>query len=83
MASGRVYEAGGEIVKSLIHSFRYPARSGQMWEKCAERVRAMGGRVLCWECRSRHAGLTRIEPVVDREYIASEERAGVYFRRPR
>ena len=40
-------KAGGEIVKSLIHSFRYPRLGpGMMWEKCAERVRAMGGRVL-------------------------------------
>jgi len=39
--------AGGEIVKTLIHSFRYPRLGpGMMWEKCAERVRAMGGRVL-------------------------------------
>ena len=39
--------AGGETVKTLIHSFRYPRLGpGMMWEKCAERVRAMGGRVL-------------------------------------
>ena len=40
-------KAGGDVVKSLIHSFRYPRLGpGMMWEKCADRICAMGGRVL-------------------------------------
>ena len=36
----------GKVVKSLIHTFRYPRLGpGMMWERCAERVRALGGRV--------------------------------------
>jgi protoporphyrinogen oxidase len=35
-----------QIVKSLIDTFRYPRFGpGMMWEKCAEKVRAMGGEV--------------------------------------
>ncbi len=34
-------------IKSLIHQFRYPRLGpGQMWEACAERIEAMGNRVL-------------------------------------
>ena len=34
-------------IKTLIAQFRYPRLGpGQMWEKCAERIEAMGGRVL-------------------------------------
>ncbi len=34
-------------VKSLINEFQYPRLGpGQMWETCAERVRALGGEVL-------------------------------------
>jgi protoporphyrinogen oxidase len=34
-------------IKTLIHEFRYPRLGpGQMWERCAERVEQMGGRVL-------------------------------------
>jgi len=39
--------ARGEVVKTLIHSFFYPRLGpGMMWERCAERVRTMGGSVL-------------------------------------
>ena len=34
------------VVKTLINSFRYPARGpGMMWEACAERIRALGGKI--------------------------------------
>lgn len=34
-------------IRSLIHTFRYPRLGpGQMWEACADRVEALGGRVL-------------------------------------
>jgi protoporphyrinogen oxidase len=37
----------GEVIKTLIDSFRYPRRGpGMMWEACAQKVRAQGGRVL-------------------------------------
>ena len=37
----------GEIVKTLIESFRYPRKGpGMMWERCAQRIRDMGGRIL-------------------------------------
>ena len=33
-----------DVVKTLIDTFRYPRRGpGMMWERCAERVREMGG----------------------------------------
>ncbi len=38
--------AGGKAVKTLIDSFRYPRRGpGMMWEACAAKTIAMGGRV--------------------------------------
>jgi protoporphyrinogen oxidase len=34
-------------IKTLIHSFRYPRLGpGQMWERCRDRIREMGGEVL-------------------------------------
>ncbi len=34
----------GEVIKSLIDSFRYPRKGpGMMWEACAAKVQAMGG----------------------------------------
>ncbi|HBI42480.1 MAG TPA: FAD-dependent oxidoreductase [Planctomycetales bacterium] len=34
----------GEVIKSLIGSFRYPRKGpGMMWEACAEKVKQMGG----------------------------------------
>ncbi len=34
-------------IKTLIHEFKYPRLGpGQMWEMCAQKVEAMGGRVL-------------------------------------
>ncbi len=36
-----------KVIKTLIDSFRYPRKGpGMMWEVCAEKVRAKGGRVL-------------------------------------
>jgi len=38
---------GGEVVKTLIDSFRYPRKGpGMMWEACAEKVRARGGQLV-------------------------------------
>ena len=35
-----------KVIKTLIHSFRYPRRGpGMMWEACAERMRALGGKL--------------------------------------
>jgi protoporphyrinogen oxidase len=35
-----------QVIKTLIDSFRYPRRGpGMMWETCAERVKAFGGRI--------------------------------------
>src|SRR5579862_3505057 len=39
--------ANGEVVKTLIESFRYPRLGpGMMWEACAAKVQEMGGKVL-------------------------------------
>ena len=36
----------GEVIKTLINSFRYPRLGpGMMWEACAEKIRALGGEV--------------------------------------
>jgi protoporphyrinogen oxidase len=36
----------GKVAKSLIESFRYPRRGpGMMWQACAEKIEAFGGRV--------------------------------------
>jgi protoporphyrinogen oxidase len=35
-----------KVIKTLINSFRYPRKGpGMMWEACAEKVKALGGRV--------------------------------------
>jgi protoporphyrinogen oxidase len=35
-----------KVIKTLINSFRYPRRGpGMMWEVCAEKTKAMGGKV--------------------------------------
>jgi protoporphyrinogen oxidase len=35
-----------KVIKTLIHSFRYPRKGpGMMWEACAAKVKRMGGRV--------------------------------------
>lgn len=36
----------GEVIKTLINSFRYPRRGpGMMWERCAELIGQMGGTI--------------------------------------
>ena len=36
-----------EVIKTLIHSFRYPRKGpGMLWEACARKVREMGGTLL-------------------------------------
>jgi protoporphyrinogen oxidase len=45
-------------IKTLIHSFRYPRLGpGQMWERCTERIRELGGEVLM----RHHASAIEIE----------------------
>src|SRR6266699_24448 len=40
-----------KVIKTLIHSFRYPRRGpGMMWEACAEKMKALGGK-LEMDCR--------------------------------
>ena len=35
-----------KVIKTLIHSFRYPRRGpGMMWEVCAEKMKALGGKL--------------------------------------
>lgn len=35
------------VIKTLIDSFRYPRKGpGMMWEKCAEKITAQGGKIL-------------------------------------
>src|SRR5207244_7205100 len=35
-----------KVIKTLINSFRYPRRGpGMMWEACAEKMKAMGGKL--------------------------------------
>ena len=35
-----------KVIKTLIHSFRYPRRGpGMMWEVCAEKMKALGGQL--------------------------------------
>jgi protoporphyrinogen oxidase len=43
----RKNQKNGPVIKTLIDSFRYPRKGpGMLWEACAGRVRAMGGRIL-------------------------------------
>ena len=43
--------AKGEVIKTLINSFRYPRLGpGMMWEACAEKIRALGGEVRMGQC---------------------------------
>ena len=40
-------EDRGQVVKTLIDTFRYPRLGpGMMWEACAARIRSMGGEIL-------------------------------------
>ncbi len=56
-----------KVVKTLIDSFRYPRKGpGQMWEECARRTVAMGGRLemgaavagLAWDAAARRWTVT-------------------------
>jgi protoporphyrinogen oxidase len=39
-----------QVIKTLIDTFRYPRKGpGMMWERCTEKIRAMGGEVLLGE----------------------------------
>ena len=42
-----IRQKGGAVAKTLIESFRYPRRGpGMMWEACAAKITALGGRVV-------------------------------------
>ncbi|HZE12783.1 MAG TPA: NAD(P)/FAD-dependent oxidoreductase, partial [Chthoniobacterales bacterium] len=59
------------VIKTLINSFRYPRRGpGMMWEACAEKTKAMGGKV---EMNSKVVGL---------DYDAANETWTVSFKDP-
>jgi protoporphyrinogen oxidase len=45
--AGRLDDADGGTVKTLIESFQYPRKGpGMMWEAAARKIRALGGRIL-------------------------------------
>ena len=53
----------GQVIKTLINSFRYPRLGpGMMWERCAEKIRALGGEVRLDQrvtnCRHDQSGWT-------------------------
>lgn len=56
----------GKVVKTLIHTFRYPRKGpGMMWEACADRIHKLGGVVRLGrrvvECDyDAHGGLWRV-----------------------
>jgi len=59
------------VIKTLINSFRYPRRGpGMMWEACAEKTQAMGGKVEMG-CK-----------VVGLDYDAANETWAVTFKDP-
>ena len=52
--------SGGQVIKTLINSFRYPRRGpGMLWEEAARRVGEMGGQVLMGQ---RVVAIRRDEP---------------------
>jgi protoporphyrinogen oxidase len=62
--------------RSLIESFRYPRLGpGQMWERCAERVVEMGGRVLT----SRKVGSFEVEGGVVRAAVVETDEGSERF----
>ncbi|WP_395736372.1 NAD(P)/FAD-dependent oxidoreductase [Prosthecobacter sp.] len=43
----RRQKSGSAVIKTLINTFRYPKRGpGMMWEACAAKITAQGGRIL-------------------------------------
>ena len=47
LAAQRGNEDRGQVIKTLIHTFRYPRKGpGMMWTACAAKIEAMGGRIL-------------------------------------
>ncbi|HEX8637902.1 MAG TPA: NAD(P)/FAD-dependent oxidoreductase, partial [Pyrinomonadaceae bacterium] len=43
----RKAQKNGEVIKTLIDTFRYPRLGpGMMWDACAEKIKEMGGRIL-------------------------------------
>jgi protoporphyrinogen oxidase len=66
----------GEVIKTLIDSFRYPRKGpGMMWEACAQKVRARGGRVLMGATAAEltHDGAAGLWTVVASRGGASEQ----------
>ncbi len=61
---------GGDVIKTLIESFRYPRKGpGMMWEACARRVRELGGHVrmghkvvgCSWDARTQRWTVTHVD----------------------
>src|SRR5213595_2758108 len=60
-----------KVIKTLINSFRYPRKGpGMMWEACAEKTQAMGGKIEM-NCK-----------VVGLDYDAANETWAVTFKDP-
>src|SRR5438128_2685215 len=57
-----------KVIKTLINSFRYPRRGpGMMWEACAEKMKALGGR-LEMGCRVSRCSYDKISSSWTLEY---------------
>jgi len=78
-------ENRGEVIKTLIDSFRYPRKGpGMLWEVCAEKLQAMGGHVqlgravtgVQWDADTKlwtvtHRGIDGHESTVTAEHVIS------------
>jgi len=63
----------GAVVKTLINTFRYPRKGpGMMWEACAAKVQALGGRVVMDQRVTACAQL----PGTDRWTLRTEDSTG-------
>jgi len=78
-------ENRGEVIKTLIDSFRYPRKGpGMLWEVCAEKIQAMGGHVhlgravtgVQWDADTKlwtvtHRGIDGNESTITAEHVIS------------
>ncbi|MGE5208433.1 MAG: NAD(P)/FAD-dependent oxidoreductase [Alphaproteobacteria bacterium] len=66
-----------KVIKTLINSFRYPRRGpGMMWEACAEKMAALGGR-LKMGCRVTRCSFDEIANAWTVEYKDQQGEIGV------
>jgi protoporphyrinogen oxidase len=68
----------GDVIKTLIDSFRYPRKGpGMLWEECTRKIRSLGGKVelghrvagcswdgKMWTVRSENGAVTRARHVI-------------------